>query len=106
MASKMLFGKTWVMKSFRFRARSSGWWPPGSGRARPGMARLQQVGEEQPERSGTQRGADEPAEGLGADAADGLESPMLARPDTRVAKTSGAMIILIRRRKMSVRMPK
>ena len=35
-----------------------------------------------------------------------FESPMPARPTTRVAKTSGAMIILIRRRKMSVRMPK
>ena len=35
-----------------------------------------------------------------------FESPMLARPATRVAKTSGAMIILIMRRKMSVRMPK
>ena len=31
-------------------------------------------------------------------------SPMCAMPVTRVANTSGAMIILIRRRKMSVRM--
>ncbi|MOA67412.1 hypothetical protein D3C78_1945760 [compost metagenome] len=31
-----------------------------------------------------------------------LASLMLARPVTRVAKTSGAMIILIMRRKMSV----
>jgi hypothetical protein len=33
---------------------------------------VQQVGEEQPDGQGHQRGADEPAEGLGADAADGL----------------------------------
>ena len=31
-----------------------------------------------------------------------LASLMLARPDTRVANTRGAMIILIMRRKMSV----
>ena len=33
-------------------------------------------------------------------------SPVAAIPDTTVAKTSGAMIILIRRRKISARMEK
>ena len=39
---------------------------------------------------------------LSADAADRAVSPMCAMPATSVENTSGAMIILISRRKMSV----
>ena len=78
----------------------------GIGRLRPG-ARLEQVGEEHPERQRDERGDDEPAHRLRRRCRPPpWRCRSCAMPETIVAKTSGAMIILISRRKMSVTMVK
>jgi len=104
----MLLGKTWVMKSFRLRAEVFRLRPAAdSGRgtlsAWPGcstLAKSRPMKREQKEAQMNQPRARPPTRPTA------LASPMLARPATRVAKMRGAMIILIRRRKMSVRMLK
>ena len=106
--SKMLFGNTWVMKFFRFSdevlrsvvALASG---SGSEIASPGRSRLaitRPISSEHSEAPRNQTSALPPMRPTV------LPSPMPARPATRVASTSGAMIILIMRRKMSVRIEK
>lgn len=108
MASMMLLGKTWVIKSFRFSApvfRFSPAADSGSGTfsAWPGcstLAKIRPMNSEQNEAPMNQPSARLPMRPTER------ASPMPARPATRVANTSGAMIILIRRRKISVRMLK
>ena len=100
--------KTWVMKSLRlsalvFRlvlAAASG---RGTLRAVPGWSRLAKSSPRSREQKEAQTNQPRALPPMRPTV---LVSPMPARPATRVAKTRGAMIILIRRRKMSVRMLK
>ena len=108
MASTMLFGNTWVMKSFRLSAlvfRPAAAPTSGSGTlsASPGrrlLATTSPISREQNEAATNQPSARRPIRPTVR------ESPMAARPLTSVVNTSGAMIILIMRRNTSVRMLK
>ena len=104
MAETMLVGKTWVRKSRRLsEAAFSPVCAPASGSGRaspaPGWKRLAAISPRESETTEAvrnqpmDRAATRPTERV---------SPKLAMPETMVAKTSGAMIILIKRRKMSV----
>jgi len=69
------------------------------------VAGPQDVDQDHAEQQRDQRAGDEPGHRLGADPADRLGVAHVGHTDTRVENTSGAMIILISRRKMSVIRP-
>ena len=107
-ASVMLRGNRCVRKSFRFSAsvfRWVDWLAAGSAMSRcaPGCARLTKARPSASETSEAQ--ANQPIARRPMRPIVPVLS-MLAMPDTRVANTSGAMIILISRRKMSVTIAK
>lgn len=104
MASAMLLGNTCAMKALRVKSpvfRPAVAAASGSARFRcaPGWKMLTSArpsSSEMAEAAMNQNMARRPMRPTA------LASLMLARPDTRVANTRGAMIILIMRRKMSV----
>ena len=103
-ASNTLFGKTWVMKSLRLRdpvlrfvaAPASG---NGNARFAPGCSRSTMM---RPSPSDTSDARMNQSSAFTPMRPTAAASPMVAMPATSVAKTSGAMIILMSRKKMSV----
>ena len=107
-ASKKFRGKTWVTNSLRFRAevfRPAATPASGSGTPTlaPGCNRLAKI---RPMVSETSDAIRNHPTALPPMRPTVPASPMPANPATRVEKTRGAMIILTRRRKMSVTMAK
>ncbi|MNQ81054.1 hypothetical protein D3C85_960590 [compost metagenome] len=106
MASITLFGMAWVTKSLRERALAT---TPelavSSGREResptPGCIRCTMI---RPRVRDISEASMNQPRVLTPMRPTVRVSPILAMPTTRVVKTRGAMIILIRRRKMSVKM--
>ena len=108
MAWMMLLGKTWVRKPCRVKSPVfSEVEAPASGSARlrsaPGWNTLTSSSPSSSDRKDALTNHSMARRPMRPTA---RPSVMLARPDTSVAKTSGAMIILIRRRKMVVTMLK
>ncbi len=104
----MLVGKTWVMNSRRLiEAAFSPVWAAASGSGRPRLAPgWKMLATRKPSDRETIEAVRNQPMAKPATRPTALVSPKLAMPDTMVAKTSGAMIILISRRKMSVPMVK
>ena len=107
-ASSRLVGNACVTKSLKFRPAVLR--PVFTSAARldhvQARARLQDVGEHKTEGERYERRADEPANRRRPIRPHVLSLSMPARPETSVANTSGAMIILMSRRKMSVMIEK
>ncbi len=107
-ASAIEVGIRWVRNFSIEKAETGRPVDCASPRQRAGEVRagLEQVDHDEAEQQRHEGGADEPAHGLGEDAAElASREPIWAMPPTRVANTSGAMIILIRRRNiMAIRL--
>ena len=107
-ASKKLRGNTWAMNSRRlrppvFRLVATSFSGSGSPRSRPGWNRF---AKNMPSNSDTSDAVMNHSSALAPMRPTAFASPMPVMPATTVANTSGAMIILISRRKTSERIEK